>query len=137
MNKIKIFRGKDIIGDIVVALIFFIISYFVLDIQIIAGVALMVGGLIATIPIFQDDLKTVLYKNKIVVHKIFRTHTILLTQINTLFKEPRVYGKYSTRECLIITYTENTGYGDELVYPYDQQMYTLIKKQLTYLNKED
>ena len=137
MNEIKIFRGKDIIGDIVVALIFFIISYFVLDIQIIAGVALMVGGLIATIPIFQDDLKTVLYKNKIVIHKIFRTHTILLTQINTLFKEPRAYGKYSTRECLIITYTEDTGYGDELVYAYDHEMYTLIEKQLTYLNKED
>ena len=137
VDVVKIFRGKDIIGNVVVALIFFFIGYAMLDIQIIGAIALMIGGLIATIPIFIDDLKTVLYEDKIVIHKIFRTNTILLRQINNLFKEPRAYGKYGTRECLIITYTEPSGYSDELVYPYDTEMHTIIEKQLTQLHQTD
>jgi len=137
MSAVKIFRGKDIIGNAVVALILFYIGYSILDIQIIGAIALMLGGLIATIPIFIDDLKTVIYADKIVIHKIFRSNTILLRQVNNLLKEPRAYGKYGTRECLIIAYTEASGYGDELVYPYDTEMHTMLKEQLTHLHQTD
>ena len=130
MNKINTFRGKDIIGDIFIVLILFTLGYAILDLQVIGGIALMIGGLIASISIFRDDLKTVLYEDRLVVHKLFRTNTILLSQISSLFKERRAYGKYGTRECLIITYTEPTGYGDELVFTYDLEMHTLIEKQL-------
>jgi len=131
MNKIKIFRGKDIVGDIFIVLMLLSIGYTILDVQVIGGIALMIGGLIASILTFKDDLKTVLYKDRLVVHKLFRTNTILLSQITSLLKERRAYGKYGTRECLIIVYTEPSGYGDKLVFAYNPEMHTLIEKQLS------
>ena len=131
MNKIQTFNGKEIIGSIFWAILLFVIGYSIIDYQIIAAIALMIGGLLSIISIFQDDIKTELYDNKLVIHKLFRTNEILLKNISSLKKEKRSYGKYpNLKECLIIEYKELSGYGDELVYVYDEEMHKLIQEQL-------
>jgi len=130
MKEVQVFKGKDIIGNIVGAVLLFGIGYLIIDSETIAGIALMIGSLISIISILQDDIKTVLFEDKIVVHKVFRAKEILLNQISSLIKERRSSGLYGTRECLIITFTESSGYGDELVYAYDKEMHELIKNQL-------
>lgn len=126
MNKIASFKGKDITINIIVTIIIFIVGYSILEHQKIGGVALMVGSLFASLTIFQDDIKTVLYDNVLVVHKVFQKKEILLQNINSIYEENRANDLYNVIKCLVISYTEQSGYGDELVYAYDKYLY-LIK----------
>lgn len=131
MNKIASFKGKDITKNIIVAIIIFIVGYSILEHQIVGGIVLMIGSLIASLTIFQDDIKTVLYDNVLIVHKVFQKKEILLKNINSIYEENRAYGLHNVRKCLVISYKELSGYSDELVYAYDKQMHEAIEHQIS------
>ena len=136
MKEIQTFKGKDITGNIVGTVLLFGIGSLIIGSEIIGGFAFIFGSFISIILILQDDIKTVLFEDKLVVHKVFRTKEILLNQISSLIKERRSIGLYATRECLVISFTESSGYGDELVYAYDTEMHELIKNQLAAFKME-
>lgn len=96
----------------------------------------MISSLFASLTIFQDDIKTVLYDNMLVNHKVFQKKEVLLKNITSIYEENRANGLHNVRNCLIIAYKEPSGYGDELVYPYDKQMHEAIENQIAIFNKE-
>ncbi len=135
MNETKKFIGKDFIKDIAVLIILSICTYFAFCYNFFTGIMLMLITSISIIPVFQDDIITILLPNKLVVHKIFRKKEVLLNEVISLKKERRIYGRYTTRECLVILLKEDSGYIDELVYPYDNKMHTLLNKYIKNLSK--
>ena len=135
MNETKKFIGKDFIKDIAVLIVLSICTYFAFYYNFFTGIMLMLITSISIIPVFQDDIKTILLPNKLVVHKMFRKKEVLLNEVISLKKERRIYGRYTTRECLVILLKEDSGYIDELVYPYDNKMYTLLNKYIENLSK--
>ena len=127
MNEIATFEGKSLVLRFISVLIFFIIGYSILDYQVIGGVALIFGGLIASTTFIVEETKTVLYDDMIIVHKLFQKKEVHFQMINSIYIENRAQGLYNVSKCLIISYTEPSGYGDELVYLYDKNMHEIIE----------
>ena len=129
----KTFYQFEIIIHFFVSVAMFIISVFMFDIQIIAGIVLMTISLFFLLYCFLVIVKIDIYNDRLIVHKLLRKSNIFFQDINRLTVENRHFigeGRWSKRQAIVITYIENSGYGDELVLTYNDNLYHYFRKIL-------
>lgn len=79
--------------------------------------------------IFKIDI----LKDRLIAYKLLRKNSIPFKNINGLTEENRHFigeGRFSTRKALVIAYTENSGYGDELVLTYNNNLHHYLENKL-------
>lgn len=135
----KTFYNSDASMLVFISIILAGISAYMFSVQIFAAIAIGIVSfinftislaVISRIDVDEDGMK---------VHKIFDKKTIFFKDIKNINIENRWFiggGTNSSRKSLVINYTEDLGYGDELVYPFDDEMYNYLKEKIDHLQSK-
>ena len=123
----------NIVVHLLIALVLFLISKAMFEIQVIAGVIFLIAGLYYVIMSFLVVVKISIYDDCIVSHKLLTKKKIPLNNIKNVTVEKRHFmgeGRLSERQAVVVSYVEEAGYGDEIFFNYNASMYSDLKKVL-------
>ncbi|WP_345986337.1 hypothetical protein WCX49_04245 [Sulfurimonas sp. HSL-1656] len=129
----KTFYQFEIALHFLVSTILSLISVSMFQVQMIAGIVFLIGGLFYLLCCFLVIYKINILDDRLVAYKLLAKNSISFKNINGLTEENRHFvgeGKLSTRKALVIAYTEHSGYGGELVLTYNSDLHHYLENQL-------
>lgn len=129
----KTFYQFEIALLFLVTIILSLISAFMFHIQIIAGIVFLIAGLFYLLCCFLVIVKTDIHDDRLIAYKLLGKKNIPFKNVNGLTVENRHFigeGRYSTRKALVIAYIEVSGYKDELVLTYNNDLHHYLGEKL-------
>ena len=137
MQKMKTFYQYEITLHFLGTVILSLISAFMFQNQMFVGIIFLITSLVSLLYCFLVIFKINIFEDQLIAHKLFGKNSIPFKNINGLTVENRHFigeGRFSTRKALVIAYTEDSGYGDELVLTYNDDLHHHLENQLGHTN---
>ncbi|MDD2791332.1 MAG: hypothetical protein PHU40_11815 [Sulfurimonas sp.] len=109
--------------------------------QVFLGIVFLILGIYFIVISFLVFVKINIYADYLIAYKLLNNNKIPFNNIKDIIIENRYFvgeGRFSTREALVVSYIESSGYGGELIFNYDEDMYNhlqeMIKSEKNYLH---
>jgi len=130
LGRMKTYYQIEISLHILLSVASLLISISLFKTQIFLGIVFSIISLYFVIISFLVVIKINIYDNYIIAYKLLNKKNIPFCNIKNITIEKRHFigeGRYSTRKALVVSYIEDSGYGDELILSYNDDMYNQLK----------
>lgn len=137
----KTYYQFNIVVHLLISAALFIISNIMFKTQVFLGIVFLILGIYFIVISFLVFVKINIYADYLIAYKLLNNNKIPFNNIKDIIIENRYFvgeGRFSTREALVVSYIESSGYGGELIFNYDEDMYNhlqeMIKSEKNYLH---
>jgi hypothetical protein len=103
------------------------------QIQIIGGIVLAFCSFYYIIISFLVIIKINIYEDCIITHKLLTKKKIMFANIKNVSYDKRHFigeGRFSERQAVVVSYTEDSGYGDEVFFNHNENLHNHLNKIL-------